>query len=107
MLVVRVRVRYFGRIRELIGVRDEEYDVNDASLMDLLLKYIPERHTNMASEWKETIFVINMGSVIAYGDRAPMLRDNYLILVNGKACEITYKLRDGDEVAVLPPVGGG
>ncbi|MEM1515194.1 MAG: MoaD family protein [Thermoproteota archaeon] len=105
--MTKIRVKYFGRICEIIGVKDEEYDANDASLADLLLKYIPERHTDAANEWKKTIFAINAGEATVNGDRDPMLRHNYLILVNGRTCEITYKLRDGDEVAVLPPVGGG
>lgn len=105
--MVRIRIKYFGRIRELIGVREEEYDVDDASLADLLLKYIPIRHSIVAGEWKKTIFMTNMGEIIFDKDGNPVLRDNYLVLVNGRNCGVTYRLRDGDEVAILPPVGGG
>ncbi|MEM1586955.1 MAG: MoaD/ThiS family protein [Candidatus Bathyarchaeia archaeon] len=105
--MVKVRVRYFGRIRELLGIREEEYDVDDAVLADLLLKHVPNRHSEVAREWIETIFKTVMGEVALGGDRQPILRDNYMVYVNGRTCEVNYKLRDGDEVAILPPVGGG
>ncbi|MEM1550683.1 MAG: MoaD/ThiS family protein [Candidatus Bathyarchaeia archaeon] len=105
--MVKVRVKYFGRIRELIGVREEEYEVNDASLAELLLKYIPGRHSNVAKEWRETIFTTVMGEVAVNKDGEPVLRDNYIVFVNGEQSRINCRLKDGDEIAILPPVGGG
>lgn len=105
--MVRVKVRYFGRIRELLGIREEEYEVDDAILADLLLKHIPSRHSEVAGEWVEAIFKTVMGKAALGKDGKPILRDNYMIFVNGRTCEINYRLKDGDEVAVLPPVGGG
>ncbi|MEM1581533.1 MAG: MoaD family protein [Candidatus Bathyarchaeia archaeon] len=104
--MVKVKVRYFGRLRELLGVREEEYEVDDATLADLLLKYIPSRHSDAADEWKESIFVTIRGDVAVSRDGTPMLK-NYFILVGGRSPEATYRLKDGDEIAILPPVGGG
>ena len=39
-------------------------------------------------------------------DGLPILK-NYIVLVNGRNVELTYRLENGDEVAILPPVGGG
>lgn len=105
--MIKVKVKYFGKIRELTGVREEEYEVENASLAELLLKHIPERHSDISKEWRETVFTTVRGEVAIDKNGNPVLRDNYVVLVNGRVCEISYRLMDGDEVAVLPPVGGG
>ncbi|MCX8170541.1 MAG: MoaD family protein [Candidatus Bathyarchaeota archaeon] len=104
--MARVKVKYFGRLREMLGVKEEEYDVEDATLADLLMNYIPKRHSDAAEEWRQSIFVTIRGEVSVSRDGAPLLR-NYFVLIGGRSVEVTYKLKDGDEVAILPPVGGG
>lgn len=104
--MVKVKVKYFGRLRELLGVKEEEYEVEDATLADLLLKHIPSRHSDAADEWRQSIFVTIRGEVAVNKEGIPTLK-NYFILVGGRSPEITYRLKDGDEVAILPPVGGG
>lgn len=102
--MAKVRVRYFGRIRELLGVKEEEYEIEDSSLEDLLLKHIPSRHEGAAGEWREMMSSAEGG---ASKVRSSSSRGNYLVFVNGEPRDIRYKLMDGDIVAILPPVGGG
>ncbi len=105
--MTRVRARYFGKIRELLGVKTEEYDVEEgATLADLLLTYIPERHKKESETWKETIFRTVKGEMLLNKDGTPILK-NYLILIDGKTSSLKQKLKEGDEIAVLPPFGGG
>ncbi|MBS7654164.1 MAG: MoaD/ThiS family protein [Candidatus Bathyarchaeia archaeon] len=104
--MAKVKVKYFGRLRELLSVKEEDYNVDGATLADLLLKHIPERHRDKSQEWKETIFVTVRGEVALNTAGTPMLK-NYFILVKGRTPKLTYRLEDGDEVAILPPVGGG
>jgi len=104
--MIRVKVKYFGRLHELLGVREEEYEVDEITLADLLLNYIPSRHESSANAWKENIFVTIRGEVAIDKNGMPMLK-NHVILVKGKSQDLTYKLKDGDEIAILPPVGGG
>ncbi|MEM3715564.1 MAG: MoaD family protein [Candidatus Bathyarchaeia archaeon] len=104
--MAKVKVKYFGRLRELMGIKEEEYEVEDATLADLLLNHIPNRHSEVADEWRQSIFITIKGEVAVSRDGAPALK-NYFVLIGGRSPEITYKLKDGDEVAILPPVGGG
>jgi molybdopterin converting factor small subunit len=39
--MAKVKIKYFGRLRELLDIREEEYEVKNSSLADLLIKYIP------------------------------------------------------------------
>lgn len=100
MVMVKVKVRYFGRIRELLGVKEEEYDVGDISLGEFLLKHISSRHEGVGEEWVKAI-----SPVEEEGGR--ILFRGVIVLVNGEPQNTLYKLRDGDIIAVLPPVGGG
>lgn len=101
-----MRVKYFGRIRELMGVREEEYEVEDVTLAKLLLECIPGRHKDSAEEFKKLILGAIRGNFDLDECKRPVIKD-YIVLVSGRVVEATYKLRVGDEVAILPPVGGG
>jgi len=116
--VLKVNVRFFASLRELLGnIREEEYEVKDGTtLADLLLQYIPGRHSNISKSWKEWIFETEKNEIKFDKDGIPVLT-YYLILVNGRSYNsisederhprLRYKLKDGDEIAILPPVGGG
>lgn len=42
-----------------------------------------------------------------FGEEFSKVLDGSRVWVNGEPAELTDQLRDGDEVAVLPPVSGG
>ena len=49
-------MKYFALLREILGVGEEEYELEDgATLYDLLLNHIPERHRNAAEVWRDKI----------------------------------------------------
>ena len=103
----KVRVRYFGELRDILNAKDEEYEVKEgATLTDLILSYIPERHEKDSKRWKETVFRMVRGEIAMNNDGTPVLR-NYLILIRGKSPSLGYMLGDGDEIVILPPSGGG
>jgi MoaD family protein len=102
-----VKVRYFGKLRELLDVKNEEYVVEKGTtLTDLLVTYIPKRHSKVSKTWFETIFRTIKGEIAQNKSGIPVL-GNYLVLVNGKSAELKEKLKEGDEVAIMPPFGGG
>jgi MoaD family protein len=114
-----VKVKYFAFLRELLNnVREEEYKVtNGTTLIDLILNYIPQRHLSVSGKWKGKIFETKGHKVKLDDTGAPSLREYYLILINGRQFSsisqdgidpgFRYRLKDGDEIAILPPVGGG
>jgi len=94
---MRIKVKYFAALRELMGVSEEEYRINEEiTLRDLLMNHIPERHKDVSKAWKEKISNFLKGE-----------SSSYIIIVNGERMDLDQKLRDGDVVAVLPPIGGG
>jgi molybdopterin converting factor small subunit len=115
----RVKVRYFALLRELLdNTKEEEYKVKDGTMLkDLLLDYIPRRHSNASKRWKARIFETERGRIKLDKDGTPSLKGYYLILINGRSYRsiledgrhpgLRYKLKDEDEIAILPPVGGG
>lgn len=90
-------MKYFASIRELFGVSEEEYEVEKGvKLADLLLNHIPERHAHAADAWKDKV------TRFMRGEEA-----SYIVIVNGDRARLDQELRNGDVVAILPPVGGG
>jgi MoaD family protein len=110
-----VKVRYFAVLRELLGnTREEKYSNKDGTtLLDLLLKHIPERHRKISTKWKERIFEMDRDEIKFDKHGTPVLSGYYLIIINGKCFSsiskmgLKYQLKDGDVIAILPPVGGG
>ncbi len=90
-------MKYFASIRELFGVSEEEYEVErGVKLADLLLNHIPSRHAHVAEVWRDKVEGFMRGG-----------EASYIVIVNGDRARLDQELKDGDVVAVLPPVGGG
>ncbi len=84
MLVMRVRVLFFGRLKEIVASAEEDAEVSEgARVEDLFARY---------------------------GRRFPDLnafRASLAASVNQEYAEWRAPLKNGDEVAFLPPVSGG
>lgn len=81
LLKMRVRVLYFGVLKEILGREDENVELAEgARVADLMARY-----EDRGVEWMRTIAVA----------------------VNQEYARREDALRDGDEVALLPPVSGG
>jgi molybdopterin converting factor small subunit len=81
---MRVRVVAFARVRELLGFGERTLEVAAGA--------------TPASIW--SAFATTTGELAA-------LRDSTRFAVNGALASATSALHDGDELALLPPVGGG
>jgi molybdopterin converting factor subunit 1 len=80
---MRVRLRYFASIREMIGVVGEEVTLQEGSTVDALIKKLKTDHTYLRD------------------------MDRILVAVDGEYVKPNALLHDGDVVALFPPVSGG
>ena len=81
LLKMRVRVLYFGVLKESLGRESEQVELAEgARVADLMARY-----EDGNAEWMRSIAVA----------------------VNQEYARAADVLRDGDEVALLPPVSGG
>jgi molybdopterin converting factor subunit 1 len=79
---MRIRVLYFGVLKDVMGHRSVVMDVSEgASVGELLALH---RGSGKASVW-----------------------DSIAVAVNQEYARTEDVLKDGDEVALLPPVSGG
>lgn len=92
---VRVKVLYFGVLRDRVGASDEVAELADGATVAALLELLRGRTS------KESM-----------GNEATSSLDERLwrslaVAVNREYGSASIVLRDGDEVALLPPVSGG
>ncbi|WP_069808380.1 ubiquitin-like small modifier protein 1 [Vulcanisaeta thermophila] len=94
---MKVRVKLFGVLYELVGSFKVELDVpNDTTIRGLI--------GILAQTFNPKITDVLL-------DNEGKLRGDYAVLINGKAIEwvngLDTRLSDGDEVVILPPAEGG
>jgi MoaD family protein len=82
---VKVRVLAFARVRELLGTGTQDLEVEEGATVADVWDVLADRYTAMAPLAASTRIALNGHVVSDAGER----------------------LQDGDEVALLPPAGGG
>ncbi|MBP1450234.1 MAG: MoaD family protein, partial [Thermoproteus sp.] len=81
---MRIRLKYFSALRDITGKVHEELEVSEGYALGDLQRWFFEAYPKAA----------------AY-------KDDVVFLVNGMSATENYVFKDGDEVAVMPPVSGG
>lgn len=81
---MQIRVCYFAVLRELVGLREEEIEVAEGADIAELLRVLAQKYPSL-------------GSIVG---RVAIAR-------NHQYAEPHVVLREGDEIALLPPVSGG
>ena len=95
---MKVSVRLFTTLRELAGKSEEtlEFDVEIVTVKDIL-EELTKRH---GKAFKDYLF-----------SEEENVREYLQLLVNGRSVSflegLKTQLREGDQVAIVPPVGGG
>lgn len=92
---MRVKVLYFGVLRDRFGTSDEAVEVADGAAVGDLLSILLGRTSNNP-----------MGNAAGRGVDEQLWR-SLAVAVNREYSLQNVVLCDGDEVALLPPVSGG
>jgi molybdopterin synthase sulfur carrier subunit len=97
---LKIKVRFFTSLREIVDKREEtlSFDQNREVTVDLVLKTLAEKY---GTPFKEYV----------YEGKTTEPKGFLQFLVNGNSAStlngLETELKDGDLLAILPPVGGG
>lgn len=94
---VRVTIRFFTNLREITGKREEAVELTKGTTVDELIQFLSREYGEKFTSY-------------LYDEKTGV--HGYLqILVNGESIttlqEFKTELKDGDTLAIIPPVGGG
>jgi len=94
---IKVTVKFFTTLREIVGKKEEQIEFPRSITVEALLKQLSKRY---GKEFVDYVF-----------DELGNVRGHLQLLVNGKSITTMQgfktKLNNGDQIAILPPVGGG
>ncbi len=93
---MRVRLLYFGVLKERLGVSEETVELAEGASVGELVRVLRER-SSKSERTTGSAMVSGLDSV--WGGLA--------VAVNREYATADAVLREGDEVALLPPVSGG
>ena len=81
---VKVKVVYFAQAREFAGSREDEFELDSPASVVHLFSKVLNAHPRLGA-----------------------IRDILRTMVNGRLVLGETELKDGDRIALLPPVAGG
>ena len=84
MTIVRVKVLFFGMLKDIVGRSEDHIDLADGSHLDSVF-------TRYARQFP----------------RLSDLESSIVLACNQEFCDRSAAIREGDEIAFLPPVSGG
>lgn len=79
---MKVRILYFARLRETLGIDEETIEIPEGARVETLLGILKNRHQALN-------------------------RFRLLVAVNAEYASPNRGLREGDVIALFPPVSGG
>jgi sulfur-carrier protein len=97
---VEVKVRFFTNLREIVNKREEPltFSSGEKVTVDLVLKTLAQKYGKPFMEY-------------VYNGKTEQPKNFLQFLVNGTSTStlngLETELKDGDVLAILPPVGGG
>jgi molybdopterin synthase sulfur carrier subunit len=97
---VKVKVRFFTNLREIVNKRQETltFTAGEKVTVDVVLKMLSQKYGNPFTEY-------------VYNDKTGQPKNFLQFLINGTSTStlngLETELKDGDVLAILPPIGGG
>jgi MoaD family protein len=81
---MKIHVQFYAQLRDLVGVRELDVDLADGATVQELLEQVYAKQPALRSHDKSIL----IGAGVEFVDRS-------------------YKLKQGEEIAIMPPVQGG
>ena len=97
---MEVKVRFFTSLREIVNKREETltFPANEKVTVDLVLKTLSQKYGKPLTEY-------------IYNGKTGQPKNFLQFLINGTSTStlngLETELKNGDVLAILPPVGGG
>ena len=96
-MTIKVVVKFFTTLREIVGNKEELLEFSKPITVDAMLKQLSKRY---GKDFDDYMF-----------DELGDVRGHLQVLINGRSVstmqDLKTQLKDADQVAILPPVGGG
>lgn len=95
-----VTIKFFAALREITGKREQKIDLRDkeTTIVEVLNKLSEE----YGKDFKEYVFEPS---------KRKSLRQQISIMINGQSIRnlenLRTRIKDGDTIAILPPISGG
>ena len=94
---MKIKVKFFTSLREITGKKEDEIQSSSIITVEELLAHLSKKY---GREFTEYLY-----------DEKGKVRTYIQILINGRGIKVLQgfetKLKEGDTVAIFPPVGGG
>jgi len=94
---MKITVKFFTSLREITGKKEDEIQSSSVVTVEELLTQLSKKYGKQFTEY-------------VYDEKGKV-RTHIQILVNGRGIialqGLETKLKEGDNLAILPPVGGG
>ncbi len=97
---MKISVRFFTSLREIIGKREEtlEFSKDEKITLNKVLELLSRRYGRAFVEY-------------VYDTKTGRVKDFLQFLINGRSATtlggLEAELVDGDVLAIIPPIGGG
>lgn len=96
-MTIKVNVRFFTTLREIVGKKEEHVKFSRSVSVEAVLRQLSRKY---GKDFDDYMF-----------DELGNVRGYLQILVNGTSVTAMHglrtKLNDADQMAILPPIGGG
>ena len=95
---MKVTVKFFAAGREIAGVREENFEVQDSATVRHLLRLLADKHGKQLEEY-------------LFDPKTGEPRPHLTFLIDGRSVSMQQSfdtvLSDGCALAIVPPVAGG
>jgi len=94
---IRVKVKFFTTLREIVDKKEEQIELSRSVTVEAFLRQLSKKY---GKDFEDYIY-----------DELGNIRGHLQFLINGKSITalqgLKTKLKENDQIAILPPVGGG